>query len=148
MEEVLSRHTGRAVERLRADTDRDKIFTAEEAVAYGLADQVIGSRKPLAALRGLRPPAAPGRRAVQGPRIAARSATSDRPTGEIDQRELQGADHGGQHLRRRLLAASLDLATGTAPRSRPAPPPRPASRRGGAGRPVAPTRPAPATAAR
>ena len=45
MEEVLSRHTGQDVATLRADTDRDKIFTAEQAVAYGLADQVIGSRK-------------------------------------------------------------------------------------------------------
>jgi ATP-dependent Clp protease protease subunit len=33
------------VERIRADTDRDKVFTAEEAVAYGLADQII-FRKP------------------------------------------------------------------------------------------------------
>ena len=30
---------------LRADTDRDKIFTAEQAIAYGLADQIIPARK-------------------------------------------------------------------------------------------------------
>ncbi len=48
MEEVLSLHTGQSVQRLRADTDRDKIFTAEEAVAYGIVDAVIGSRKLLA----------------------------------------------------------------------------------------------------
>jgi ATP-dependent Clp protease, protease subunit len=47
MEEVLSRHTGQSVERLHADTDRDKIFTAEDAVAYGLVDEVVPSRKPL-----------------------------------------------------------------------------------------------------
>jgi ATP-dependent Clp protease protease subunit len=40
-EELLSRHTGQPVERIRLDTDRDKVFTAEEAVAYGLADRVI-----------------------------------------------------------------------------------------------------------
>jgi ATP-dependent Clp protease protease subunit len=45
MEEVLSRHTGQPLDRLRLDTDRDKIFTAEEAVAYGLVDQIIDSRK-------------------------------------------------------------------------------------------------------
>ena len=38
MEQILSRHTGQDVATLRADTDRDKIFTAEQAVAYGLAD--------------------------------------------------------------------------------------------------------------
>ncbi|MGP3967012.1 ClpP family protease [Streptomyces sp. 6N223] len=44
VEEVLSRHTGHEVARLRADMDRDKVFTAEEAVAYGLADQVVSQR--------------------------------------------------------------------------------------------------------
>jgi len=44
-EELLSAHTRQPVERIRADTDRDKVFTAEEAVAYGLADQII-FRKP------------------------------------------------------------------------------------------------------
>jgi ATP-dependent Clp protease, protease subunit len=44
-EELLSAHTKQSVERIRADTDRDKVFTAEEAVAYGLADQII-FRKP------------------------------------------------------------------------------------------------------
>jgi len=41
MEDVLSLHTGQSVETLRADTDRDRIFTAQQAVEYGLADQVI-----------------------------------------------------------------------------------------------------------
>ena len=40
-EELLSQHTGQPVDRIRLDTDRDKVFTAEEAVAYGLADRVI-----------------------------------------------------------------------------------------------------------
>jgi ATP-dependent Clp protease protease subunit len=44
-EELLSAHTKQSVDRIRADTDRDKVFTAEEAVAYGLADQII-FRKP------------------------------------------------------------------------------------------------------
>ncbi|MEO3766222.1 ATP-dependent Clp protease proteolytic subunit [Streptomyces sp. B8F3] len=45
MEEVLARHTGHEVATLRADTDRDKVFTAQDAVAYGLADQVISKRE-------------------------------------------------------------------------------------------------------
>lgn len=44
MERALSHHTGQSVETLRRDTDRDRIFRAGEAVAYGLADQVITSR--------------------------------------------------------------------------------------------------------
>ncbi|GAA4111343.1 MULTISPECIES: ClpP family protease [Streptomyces] len=44
VEEVLARHTGHERARLRADMDRDKIFTAQEAVEYGLADEVIRKR--------------------------------------------------------------------------------------------------------
>jgi ATP-dependent Clp protease protease subunit len=44
MEEVLSRHTGQSLERVRADTDRDRVFPAEEAVAYGLVDEVFTAR--------------------------------------------------------------------------------------------------------
>ncbi|MCF3104406.1 ATP-dependent Clp protease proteolytic subunit [Streptomyces roseoverticillatus] len=44
VEEVLSRHTGHDAASLRADMDRDKIFTAQEAVEYGLADQVLSRR--------------------------------------------------------------------------------------------------------
>ncbi|MFI1013800.1 ClpP family protease [Streptomyces sp. NPDC020965] len=44
VEEVLSRHTGRDTAALRADMDRDKVLAAEEAVAYGLADEVLGRR--------------------------------------------------------------------------------------------------------
>jgi ATP-dependent Clp protease, protease subunit len=45
MDEILSRHTGHPVAKIRADTDRNKSFTAAQAVAYGLADHVITSRK-------------------------------------------------------------------------------------------------------
>ncbi|GAA1430573.1 ATP-dependent Clp protease proteolytic subunit [Microlunatus lacustris] len=44
MEEVLSRHTGQPLERVRADTDRDTVFPAAEAVAYGLVDEVFSAR--------------------------------------------------------------------------------------------------------
>jgi ATP-dependent Clp protease, protease subunit len=44
VEEVLSRHTGHDTATLRADMDRDKIFTPEEALAYGLVDEVISKR--------------------------------------------------------------------------------------------------------
>jgi ATP-dependent Clp protease, protease subunit len=41
VEAVLSRHTGRTVDQLRADTDRDKVLTAAQAVAFGIVDHVI-----------------------------------------------------------------------------------------------------------
>jgi ATP-dependent Clp protease protease subunit len=44
LEEILSRHTGRSVAELRHDTDRDRVFDAAGAVAYGLVDQVLDQR--------------------------------------------------------------------------------------------------------
>jgi ATP-dependent Clp protease protease subunit len=41
LENILSRHTGHDVAQLRHDTDRDRVFDAEGAVAYGLADFVF-----------------------------------------------------------------------------------------------------------
>ena len=43
-ESVLSSHTGQTVETLRADTDRDRIFTARTALDYGLIDQILTDR--------------------------------------------------------------------------------------------------------
>ncbi|MBO3735870.1 ClpP family protease [Glycomyces niveus] len=44
IESILSRHTGQTVEALRADTDRDRVFTAEAAKDYGLIDHVMVER--------------------------------------------------------------------------------------------------------
>ncbi|MCZ2828575.1 ATP-dependent Clp protease proteolytic subunit [Modestobacter sp. VKM Ac-2986] len=45
MEQILARHTGQTQEQVRKDIDRDKILTAEQAMEYGIVDQVIPSRK-------------------------------------------------------------------------------------------------------
>ncbi len=45
MEKMLAQHTGQTEEQVRLDIERDKIFTGEEAKAYGLVDNVIESRK-------------------------------------------------------------------------------------------------------
>jgi ATP-dependent Clp protease, protease subunit len=42
IEAILSAHTGQSVQTLRADTDRDRVFTAQAALEYGIIDQVIG----------------------------------------------------------------------------------------------------------
>lgn len=44
LEEILSAHTGHTAAELRHDTDRDRVFTAADAVAYGLADRVLDQR--------------------------------------------------------------------------------------------------------
>ena len=44
-EETLARHTGRSAEQISEDTDRDKILTAQEALEYGIIDQVFDYRK-------------------------------------------------------------------------------------------------------
>jgi ATP-dependent Clp protease protease subunit len=45
LEETLAKHSNRTVEQVNKDIERDKILGAEEAVEYGLIDQVLSSRK-------------------------------------------------------------------------------------------------------
>ncbi|MDK8351181.1 ATP-dependent Clp protease proteolytic subunit [Gleimia europaea] len=45
LEETLAKHSGRTPEQVRRDIDRDKILTAQDALEYGLIDQVLTSRK-------------------------------------------------------------------------------------------------------
>ena len=42
LNEELAEATGRSVEEIARDTDRDNFMSAAEAVAYGLADAVLG----------------------------------------------------------------------------------------------------------
>ena len=44
LEELLSKHTGQTLERVHADTDRDFVMEASEALAYGIIDDVITTR--------------------------------------------------------------------------------------------------------
>jgi len=44
LHELLARHTGQTVEQIAADFDRDRFMTAQEAVEYGLVDQVIAKK--------------------------------------------------------------------------------------------------------
>jgi ATP-dependent Clp protease protease subunit len=54
LETLLARHTGQDMERVRTDIERDKVFDAEGAVAYGLVDKLTTSRKTNAVAYGLR----------------------------------------------------------------------------------------------
>ncbi|QSB23693.1 ClpP family protease [Curtobacterium sp. 24E2] len=44
IEDLLTQHSGQSVDRLRADTDHDRVFTARQAQQYGLVDHVITRR--------------------------------------------------------------------------------------------------------
>jgi ATP-dependent Clp protease protease subunit len=41
MAEIIARHSGQPIERVKADIDRDRFMTPEEAVSYGLVDAVM-----------------------------------------------------------------------------------------------------------
>ena len=45
METTLAKHTGKDVEEVRKDVERDKVLTAEEARDYGIVDEVFPYRK-------------------------------------------------------------------------------------------------------
>jgi len=45
IDEILAHHTGKTKEQVHLDTERDKILGAQDAVAYGLVDQVMERRK-------------------------------------------------------------------------------------------------------
>jgi len=45
LDEILAEHTGQSIEKVKHDTDRDFIMTAEQAKEYGIIDEVISSRK-------------------------------------------------------------------------------------------------------
>ena len=45
LEKMLADHSGKTPAEVRKDIERDKILTAQEAVAYGLIDEVVSTRK-------------------------------------------------------------------------------------------------------
>jgi ATP-dependent Clp protease protease subunit len=44
LNQILARHTGQPVEKIKHDTDRDNFMRPEDAVAYGLIDRMLTSR--------------------------------------------------------------------------------------------------------
>jgi ATP-dependent Clp protease protease subunit len=45
LNEILVKHTGKNLKKIQADTDRDYIMSAEEAVEYGIVDEVMNPRQ-------------------------------------------------------------------------------------------------------
>ena len=44
MNELMAKHSGQSVEKIKKDTDRDHFLSAAEAQEYGLIDHVVESR--------------------------------------------------------------------------------------------------------
>ncbi|MEV6525150.1 ATP-dependent Clp protease proteolytic subunit [Longispora sp. NPDC051575] len=53
LEDLIAHHSGQPIEQVRKDIDRDKILTAEDALAYGLIDTVQAPRKKNAVVRAV-----------------------------------------------------------------------------------------------
>src|SRR5438094_2105481 len=45
LDQIIAEHTGQAVDKVKQDTDRDFIMTAEQAKEYGIVDEVFATRK-------------------------------------------------------------------------------------------------------
>ena len=44
LNKILAFHTGKSLEEIQKDTDRDNFLSAEESVEYGLIDKVLSNR--------------------------------------------------------------------------------------------------------
>ncbi len=49
LNQMLAEHTGKSIEQVELDTDRDNFMTSEESLAYGLIDKVLQNRKEIEA---------------------------------------------------------------------------------------------------
>jgi ATP-dependent Clp protease protease subunit len=41
MAELIAEHTGQSVQQVQADSERDRWFTAQQALEYGFVDRVV-----------------------------------------------------------------------------------------------------------
>ena len=55
IDEIYAVHTGQPIERVHDDMDRDRYYTAEQALEYGLVDRVIASHELSRSAMGFRP---------------------------------------------------------------------------------------------
>ena len=53
LDEILALHTGQPADKVHTDTERDFVMSADEAVAYGIIDEVITTRLPISAEQAL-----------------------------------------------------------------------------------------------
>ena len=59
VDEIYAQHTGKSTDQVHDDMDRDRYFTGEQALEYGLIDRVISSHELQRVTTGFQAPAAP-----------------------------------------------------------------------------------------
>jgi ATP-dependent Clp protease, protease subunit len=47
LDAIFARHTGQSYEQVRDDMERDRFFSAQEAMQYGLIDTIVGDKQPV-----------------------------------------------------------------------------------------------------
>jgi len=52
LNEIMASHTGQPIERINRDMERDNYMSADEAKDYGIVDEVVKSRREVAAIVG------------------------------------------------------------------------------------------------
>jgi ATP-dependent Clp protease protease subunit len=52
MNRIMAKHTGQPVETIQEDTERDRFMSSNEAVEYGLIDEVLSGRTVLPKRKG------------------------------------------------------------------------------------------------
>ncbi len=77
LNQIIAHHSGRAIEQVEKDCDRDYFMTAEEAKDYGLVDEVVKSRKEIPTLVEAKPVEL---KAAEAPALGDSAANNTGPT--------------------------------------------------------------------
>ena len=116
MAELIAQHSGKSLEQIQADSERDRWFTAEQAVEYGLCDEVKRSRHEIRDAPDGQPASPSGGAAPAAPAGADRRhlaevdvAVGQQPVVDGDRRSLRRVGPADDPLHR-LRIARLDRA--------------------------------------
>ena len=66
LDEIMAEHTGQTVEKISRDTDRDFIMSADQALEYGMVDEIISTRQVVPVIASATAPAGVSRPAGDG----------------------------------------------------------------------------------
>jgi ATP-dependent Clp protease, protease subunit len=66
LDEIMAEHTGQTVEKISRDTDRDFIMTADQALEYGMVDEIITTRQVVPVIASATAPAGVSRPSGDG----------------------------------------------------------------------------------
>jgi ATP-dependent Clp protease protease subunit len=67
LDEIMAKHTGQDVEKISRDTDRDFIMSAEQALEYGMVDEIITARQVVPMIASMSAPDGVSRPSDDGP---------------------------------------------------------------------------------